>query len=309
MISDDAFIKTVDRVEIVTLMDNYVDVLLESSEVVTRPPITGNREISTDTLQAEHGLSLLVTVHKGKENHSVLLDTGYSRIGVPRNLEMLEIDPKQIEAVVLSHSHMDRFDRPVPIVVHPEAFHAPRYLVMDGDKKMFFPCTLKRDDMADQGIEVLESEGPLLIGNEMILVSGEVERTTTFEKGMPNAFLERDGREEKDFIKDDQCLVVHLKDKGLVIISGCAHTGIINTILHAKKITGIEKIHAVIGGFHLSGRAFEPIIEKTVEALKELDLKVIVPMHCTGWKAINRISEAFPRSFVLNSVGSRFNLS
>ncbi|MBW2610276.1 MAG: MBL fold metallo-hydrolase [Deltaproteobacteria bacterium] len=318
MNGDDVFIRAVDRVEIVTLMDNYVDVLLESSEVVTRPPVTNNREISTNTLQAEHGLSLLVTVHEGEENHSVLLDTGYSRIGVPRNLEWLEIDPKWIETVVLSHGHMDHtgslydifdcLDRPVPIVVHPEAFHAPRYLDMDGGQKMFFPCTLKRDDMADRGIEIIESEGPLLIANDMILVSGEVERTTPFEKGMPNAFLERNGKEEKDLIRDDQCLVVHLKDKGLVVISGCAHTGIVNTILYAKKITGVEKIHTVIGGFHLSGRAFEPIIEKTIEALKELDLKVIVPMHCTGWKAINRMSEAFPLSFVLNSVGSRFNL-
>jgi 7,8-dihydropterin-6-yl-methyl-4-(beta-D-ribofuranosyl)aminobenzene 5'-phosphate synthase len=107
----------------------------------------------------------------------------------------------------------------------------------------------------------------------------------------------------------DQALVINLKGKGLVVVSGCAHAGIINTVLYAKKITGVEDVHAVVGGFHLSGPIFEPIIEKTIEAFKEMDLKLIVPMHCTGWKAIQRFSEAFPDSFVLNSVGSAFSLS
>jgi hypothetical protein len=107
----------------------------------------------------------------------------------------------------------------------------------------------------------------------------------------------------------DQALVIKLKGKGLVVVSGCAHAGIINTVLYAKKITGVEDVHAVVGGFHLSGPIFEPIIEKTIEAFKEMDLKLIVPMHCTGWKAIQRFSEAFPDSFVLNSVGSAFSLS
>jgi 7,8-dihydropterin-6-yl-methyl-4-(beta-D-ribofuranosyl)aminobenzene 5'-phosphate synthase len=143
----------------------------------------------------------------------------------------------------------------------------------------------------------------------MILVTGEVERTTPFEKGLPNATLARAGKEEKDPIRDDQALVIHLREKGLVVVSGCAHAGIINTVVYAKKLTGIEKVHAVIGGFHLSGPVFEPILEKTVEAFGEMKPEMIVPMHCTGWKAIRRFAEAFPDSFVLNSVGSTFSLS
>jgi 7,8-dihydropterin-6-yl-methyl-4-(beta-D-ribofuranosyl)aminobenzene 5'-phosphate synthase len=312
-------LKPVDRVEIVTLMDNYVDVLLPSSERVTRPPLTRGESLPTDSLVAEHGLAQLVTVFTGAGKHSILFDTGYTRGGVLHNLDQLGMDLDGIEAIVLSHGHMDhtgslypilgRLPGPIPVVVHPEAFHAPRYFGLSDGRKLLFPHTLRRDDLAGSAGKILESEKPLLLGQETILVTGEVERTTPFEKGLPNAKLDRDGKEEKDPIRDDQSLVIHLKEKGLVVVSGCAHAGIVNTVVYARQLTGIEKIHAVIGGFHLSGPVFEPILEKTVEAFREMAPETIVPMHCTGWKAIRRFAEAFPDSFVLNSVGSIFSLS
>ena len=150
-------LKEVDRVEIVTLMDNYVDVLLRSTDVVTRPPLAKGGTIPTDTLLAEHGLSQLVTVYRGSERHSFLFDTGYSPIGVPHNLVELDLDLKDIEAIILSHGHMDHtgalypvlesLSRPMPLVVHPEAFHSPRYFGLDDGRKLLFPCTLKREDL------------------------------------------------------------------------------------------------------------------------------------------------------------------
>jgi 7,8-dihydropterin-6-yl-methyl-4-(beta-D-ribofuranosyl)aminobenzene 5'-phosphate synthase len=312
-------LKPVDRVEIVTLMDNYVDVLLPNSERVIRPPLTKEEALPTDSLVAEHGLAQLVTVFAGQAKHSILFDTGYTRGGVLHNLEQLGMDLEGIEAIVLSHGHMDhtgslypildRLSRPIPVVVHPEAFHTPRYFGLNDGRKLLFPHTLRRDDLAKSGAEIFESEKPLLLGEQTILVTGEVERTTPFERGLPNATLNRDGKEEKDLIRDDQALVIYLREKGLVVVSGCAHAGIVNTVVYAKTLTGIEKVHAVIGGFHLSGTAFEPILEKTVEAFREMTPEMIVPMHCTGWKAIRRFAEAFPDSFVLNSVGSIFSLS
>lgn len=312
-------IKEVDRVEITTLMDNYVDVLLRSSEFVTRPAMSKSEEIPTDTLVAEHGLSQLVTVFSGAESHSILFDTGYTQSGVPHNLKQLGINLDAVEAIVLSHGHMDHtgslypilenLRRPITIVVHPEAFHAPRYFGLPDGRKLLFPSTLKRDELTRAGGEVLESAEPLLLGEGTVMITGEIERTTSFEQGLPNAVLERDGKEEKDPIRDDQALVINLKGKGLVVVSGCAHAGIVNTILYAKKITNVDHVHAVIGGFHLSGPVFEPIIEKTIEAFTDMDLELIVPMHCTGWKAIQRFSESFPDAFVLNSVGSTFSLS
>jgi 7,8-dihydropterin-6-yl-methyl-4-(beta-D-ribofuranosyl)aminobenzene 5'-phosphate synthase len=310
---------TVDRVEVLTLMDNYVDVLLTNTDVVYRPPLAKDGLIPADTLVAEHGLSLLITLYREEQSHTVLFDTGYSSIGVLHNMDRLGIEPARIETVVISHGHMDhtgtlfslldRIPEPVSLVVHPDAFLSPRYFALDDGRKLLFPDTLKRAELEAGNVRIVESAKPSLIAGNTALVTGEVERTTTFEKGLPNALLERNGAIEKDPILDDQAIAVKLKGKGLVVISGCAHAGIVNTLRYATKLTGEEHVHAVLGGFHLSGAFFEPIIEDTIQELKKLAPQVLVPMHCTGWKAIHRFSEEFPESFILNSVGSRFTLS
>ncbi|UCB50127.1 MAG: MBL fold metallo-hydrolase [Deltaproteobacteria bacterium] len=312
-------LKEVDRVEIVTLIDNYVDVLLKDTDIVTRPPRGAGEEIPTDTLLAEHGLSLLVTVHQGTKTHTLLFDTGYSQIGVPHNMALLDIDLQRIEAIVLSHAHMDHsgslnrilegIKGPVTLVVHPGAFLFPRYIERDDGTRQRFPRTLSREDLASEKLKILESKTPVLLAEDGLMVTGQVERSTGFEKGLPGALLERDGKIMPDPISDDQALVLHLKEKGLVVISGCSHSGIVNTLLHAQKLTGLRKVHAVLGGFHLSGTAFEPIVEKTISELKNVAPEVIVPMHCTGWKAIQRLHQEFPSAFVLNSVGSKITLS
>ena len=102
--------------------------------------------------------------------------------------------------------------------------------------------------------------------------------------------------------------MAHVRDKGLVVITGCGHAGLINTVRHARKITGVDRVHAVIGGFHLGTPAFEPIIPPTVEALGEFDPKIVVPIHCTGWRATHALAAAFPDAFVQNSVGTRYIL-
>ena len=312
-------LKEVDRVEVLTLMDNFVDVLLENTAVVKRPPKAIGEEIPTDTLLAEHGLCLLVKVQQGAEKHTIMLDTGYNSMSVLHNMDILAVDPNELEAIVLSHAHMDhtgalhailgKISKPIPLVVHPDAFLYPRFLEeKDGSKKRF-PRTLVRNDFKQRNVKIHESKAPTSILDGAILVTGEVERTTAFEKGMPGALVERDGSLEPDPIKDDQSLVINLKEKGLVIITGCSHAGIVNTILYAKKLTGIEKVYAVLGGFHLSGAFFEKILEKTIDELKALSPAVVVPMHCTGRKAMELLSREFPASFVLNSVGSKITLN
>ena len=311
-------LKEVDRIEVVTIIDNYVDVLLEDTDVVTRPPHAKGGEILTEALLAEHGLSLLVTVYQGEKRHTILFDTGYNKIGVPHNLGQLEVDTETIEAIVLSHGHMDhtgslyqlldKIGKRIPLVVHPDALVAPRYLGLDDGSRLLFPQTLIKADLEAQNIDLLVKKTPSLLADDRIMVTGEVERVTEFEKGMPNALMERDGKLDKDPISDDQALVINLKGTGLVVIGGCSHAGIINTILYARKMTGIEQIYAVLGGFHLSGASFEPIIEETINEMKKIGPKVLVPMHCTGWKATHRFSEEFPASFILNSVGSLYTL-
>jgi len=271
-----------------------------------------------DTLLAEHGLSLLVTVYEGEEKHTMLFDTGYTKIGVPHNLDQLGVDLGEVEAMALSHGHMDhtgslyavldRIPNKIPLVLHPGAFAAPRFFGLADGRKLLFPQTLVKEDLEKRNIELIETKTPTLLAGERIMVTGEVERITSFEKGLPNAVLERDGKIENDPISDDQALVIHLKGKGLVVIAGCSHAGIINTIFYARKLIGIEKVHAVIGGFHLSGPYFEKIIEQTLGELKKIRPQFLSPMHCTGWKAIQKMSQEFPDEFILNSVGSMITL-
>ena len=312
-------IQAVNRIEITVLMDNYTDVLLGNTDVVTRPVLRKGDEISRNTLVAEHGLSILVTVYQGEESHRILFDTGHTEIGVPHNLRQLETDLSSIEAIVLSHGHMDHtgalypilkgLPKPMNLVVHPWAFHSPRLLKWPDGRINRLPDTLIRKELMNHGCKILESQEPVLLASGMILVTGEIERTTLFEKGFPMAMTVRNGELVPDPISDDQSLIIHLVGKGLVVISGCAHAGIVNTVLYSRKITGIEPVHAIFGGFHLTGPIFEPIIGETIAALREIGPKIIVPMHCTGWKAINLFSEAFPAAFVLNSVGSRYEFT
>jgi 7,8-dihydropterin-6-yl-methyl-4-(beta-D-ribofuranosyl)aminobenzene 5'-phosphate synthase len=315
----DEKLKEVDRIEVLALMDNYADVLLGNTRVVRRASHSGGGEIFSDTLVGEHGLSLLVTVREGGNGHTILFDTGYSALGVPHNMEHLGVDLKIIEAIVLSHGHMDHLGslhpilekarKPMPVLMHPEAFASTRYLTRKDGEKDRFPVMLERKEIEDRGGQIRETAAPTLICENMILVSGEVERTTSFERGMPHAVMEKDGKLEKDPIRDDQALFLLLKGKGLVVIGGCSHAGIVNTVRYGKKITGAQKVHAVLGGFHLAGPLFEPIIDDTIDALKKEAPEVVVPMHCTGWKAIQRFSLAFPAAFVLNSVGSTYTFS
>ncbi len=312
-------LKEVDCVEVLTLIDNYTDGLLENTEIATRLPEPKGEEIPTDTLLAEHGLSLLVTVHRGEEKHTLLFDTGYTRVGVLHNMEKLEINPNEAEIIVLSHAHMDhtgclyllldQMTRPMTLAVHPDAFLFPRFKELKDGKRLKFPRTLIKDELIHRNVDLLETKNPTPILGDMVMITGEVERRTGFEKGLPNALIERDGKLEEDPIADDQSLVIHLKGKGLVVVSGCSHAGIINTVLQAKEITGVQKVHGILGGFHLIGPSAELLLESTIEELIKMEPKVLVPMHCTGWKGIHRISEVFADAFTLNSVGTKIRLN
>jgi 7,8-dihydropterin-6-yl-methyl-4-(beta-D-ribofuranosyl)aminobenzene 5'-phosphate synthase len=105
---------------------------------------------------------------------------------------------------------------------------------------------------------------------------------------------------------DDRAIVINVKQKGLVVLSGCAHAGIINTIKYAQHITGVKKIHGIMGGFHLAGKEYEPRIDQTVENLKLIKPYLIAPSHCTGWRGIYAIAQAMPEAFVWNSVGNLY---
>ncbi|HET6954089.1 MAG TPA: MBL fold metallo-hydrolase, partial [Acidimicrobiales bacterium] len=272
-----------------------------------------------DAPLAEHGFSALVEVRKGDTVRRLLFDTGLTPHGCVENLRRLGRDPGDIEAIVCSHGHFDhttglsglieRLGRTnLPVVIHPE-FWTRRRIAIPGADPFELPTT-SRPALEGAGFAIIENRQPSFLFDRSVLVTGEVDRTTPFETGFPIHEARRDGGWAPDpLILDDQALVVAVAGKGLVIVTGCGHAGVVNICRYAQRLTGVESIHAVLGGFHLSGPLFEPIIADTVGALARLGPDVLVPAHCTGWKATHAIARALPEAFVQNSVGTRFDLA
>jgi 7,8-dihydropterin-6-yl-methyl-4-(beta-D-ribofuranosyl)aminobenzene 5'-phosphate synthase len=196
----------------------------------------------------------------------------------------------------------------VPLFVHPGVFKSPRYVKFSEEFKIYFP-QFTREMATNAGLKVVETKEPKLLLEGKCLFLGEVPKRSDFEKGMLLAHCVEDGVEKWDAIEDDTSIVMHLKDKGLVILSGCAHAGIVNTVTYAQEITGIDKVHAIMGGFHLSGPMFEPIIDRTIEELKKINPAYIIPTHCTGRKAVASMEEAFKERFILNMSGTKLTFS
>ncbi|NPV59601.1 MAG: MBL fold metallo-hydrolase [Actinobacteria bacterium] len=306
--------REVDQVEILSLSDNYNDLVsMDSNEIVTRALPVKDLQVRGSVL-AEHGFSALVKTVAEEGPHELLFDFGLSPVAVPYNVEQLGIDLSSVEVAVLSHGHMDHFgaliptlqslpQKPVPLYVHPSAFKENRYLKV-GEIRVKFPPA-DRAAWEEAGARITESRGPTLLADGTVLFLGEIERVSEFERGMPNAYCEKDGEECWDPIEEDTAIVMNLRGKGLVVLSGCAHSGIVNTVAYARKVTGVERVHVVMGGFHLTGPAFEPIIEKTIEGLRSFDPDYVVPTHCTGRKAVMAFEEAMPDRFLLNMAGTR----
>ncbi|MGH9217158.1 MAG: MBL fold metallo-hydrolase, partial [Acidimicrobiales bacterium] len=195
----------------------------------------------------------------------------------------------------------------LPLTLHPLVW-TRRRVALPGRPPWDLPM-LRRSSLEAEGFEVIERRQPSVLLDGSVLVTGEVDRTTDFEQGMPYHEARRDGRWEPDpLILDDQALVVHVRGRGLVVLTGCGHAGAVNIARHAMRLTGVDRLHGLLGGFHLTGPGFEPIIEPTVDALSDLAPDVIVPAHCTGWRARHRLGAALPEAFVPNAVGTSFVL-
>ena len=303
-------LREADKLEITVLVDNYTDVLLlQNTDVVKRPRIQ-----IPNVPFAEHGLSCLLKVSSGLEEHVVLMDAGVSTTCLFRNADVLKVDLSKVESVVLSHGHFDHFGalveflnratKRIPLVLHPDAFlerrvNVPRTGIID------MP-TLDEVALKETEVALHKAKEASTLASDLVLVSGDVQRVTGFEKGFPWAEAKIDDKWVVDPFHDDQGVAVKVKDKGLIVIGGCSHSGIINTVKHVQKVARTSKVHAVLGGFHLTGNIFDPIIGPTIEEMKKIGPDFVVPMHCTGWKAINQFAEAMPEQFLFNTVGTTY---
>lgn len=316
----------VDEVVITTLVDNVYDALLPGDARTSRAPFTAGLAAAPQFegggtavgLVAEHGFAALVTVRRGPTSTTVLFDTGISPDGMTLNAERLGVSWGDVQAVVLSHGHFDhaggfaglaRATRSLPLTVHPGVW-TRRRLAPVGLEPSELP-TLSRRALEGEGFEVLERRVPSLLLEGSVLITGEIDRVTDFERGMPPAHQALvDGSWQHDpLVLDDQALVVHVRGKGLVVLTGCGHGGAVNIARHAMRLTGVPVLHALLGGLHLAGPAFEPVIAPTRDALLELAPTLLVPGHCTGWRAQHALAAAFPEAWLQGSVGSSYSLT
>ncbi len=308
-----AHLRPVDSLGVTIVVDNAIDILLPSDERVHRAPMTRDWSEKTQLI-AEHGYSLLLTLRHQGASKSILYDAGLSRGTAAHNLDVLGIKLADLDAMALSHGHADHHGglegliqktgrKKLPLVLHPDAWRE-RKIVLPSGAEWHMPPPNKRA-LERQDVWVLEDRGPTLMLGDTAIVTGQVERVTDFEKGFPWQYARNDGGWEPDpWIYDDQGIVCNVKGKGLVVVSSCSHSGVINVLKNAQKVTGVDRIHAFIGGLHLTGGLFEKIIPQTVDELAKINPDIIVPGHCTGWKATHEIARRLPQSYVQTSVGT-----
>ncbi len=312
-------IKAVERVEILTLQDNTIDLTVRDNNSVIRRamPMVGME--MKNSILAEHGFSSLITLSDGDTSRSMIFDFGFSEYGAAVNADALGADLTRVEQMALSHGHQDHVGgiqrlveqtgkRDIPLVLHPAAFRNPRFMKNTDGANVYFPA-FTREKAAAAGTAVIDADEPYSMLDYAAIFLGQIPRTTAFERGAPNLFCEIDGEEKQDPFDDDSAMVFNVRGKGLVVLSGCAHSGIVNTVAYARKTTGIEKVMAIMGGFHLGGLDVDTVIKPTIDALKAFNPTHIIPTHCTGRQAIQLIENEMPDRFILNMSGTRLTFS
>jgi len=317
-----------DRVDILVLVDNVTDTLSSApSNVENEIPrlwTRGLRQWSGRCMCcAAHGLSLAVTAWRGDTARTLLFDTGPDEAVWERNVDRLGFDVGAVEALVLSHGHWDHAGamlralemiqlanggRPLPTYMHPGMYGTRAMRTKDGAMRPFGDVP-SRASLEQNGATVVTTTEPQAIVDDLFFVSGEIPRVTPFETGMQEQFRRtEDGRgwELDKLLMDERYVAVLVKGKGVVVLTACSHAGVINVLLDARERFVGRSLHAVVGGFHLSG-GNEKIIPETVAALRQFELPTIATAHCTGWRAVNALANAFGDAVVPSAVGKLYH--
>jgi len=254
-------------------------------------------------LIAEHGLAFLIK----SDDHTLLFDTGQG-MALAHNAGVMNIDLKSVDTLVLSHGHYDHtggirnllsLEKPFRMVAHPDAF-SPK--LASFDRKTYHPIgnPVARDEIANNGVDLVLSDQPVSLAPGM-KTTGVVPEVTDFETIEGYFFTEENGQYVPDKLGDDLGVILDTPS-GTVLVLGCTHRGIINTLKHVESITGSRKLHAVMGGLHLGG-ADDAKMKQVIAALKEFEIDRFIIGHCTGAKAMIDLTNAFPGKVTPNTVG------
>jgi 7,8-dihydropterin-6-yl-methyl-4-(beta-D-ribofuranosyl)aminobenzene 5'-phosphate synthase len=330
-------VPVVDRLAVRVVTDSYQDALVRTARMgqveVQRVGLILGPGFGKH-LHSEFGLSLHLESQRGAEMRGFLLDFGFTPIALLNNLDVLAIDPARIDALVVSHGHVDHFGGLVPFLRRERARMRPDLPLYAGGEDTF--ChrwvqlpngnrerfgVLDRRDLAAANVRVVMAAKPTVMEGHAF-TTGAIPRTS-FEKVLPATRVEigmRDGAgcDATHFTKEEQAggivfdqfygehaTCFHVKDRGLVVLSSCGHAGLVNSIRQAQAVSGVQKVHAAMGGFHLSPAPPDYIAE-TVRALKEIDPDHVIPMHCSGAGFIRMVQQEMPDKLILSYTGTRY---
>ncbi len=315
MALDSAGVIEADKVTIWVLADNYYDLLRPDIKVTKR-----YRSVPGKSFHAEWGTGYYIeTIVNGKTN-VCMFDYGVEPAGVMSNMALLGLDVGKASAFSLSHGHWDHYGSAVsilkqnqagiaagtPFYVGEEAF-AHRYAVRPGRPEPDDLGQLKREEIEALGLKVVEVKGLTQIIPGAYF-TGNIERLTAYEKVPPTLLLKRGETLEQDTFRGEQALFFNVKGRGIVVVTACAHAGIVNTVRQATKLAGTDKVHAIIGGFHLAN-AKPDIIQNTVADIKAMKPDYVMAGHCTGFETIVAFSKEMPNEFAMNTAGTKYTFT
>jgi 7,8-dihydropterin-6-yl-methyl-4-(beta-D-ribofuranosyl)aminobenzene 5'-phosphate synthase len=308
-------ISAAERIGITVITDNLVDVTRRDEKIATR--LARGNTAGGNALHGEHGLAYLIETTVDGTPHAALFDFGSDAAGVLKNMALLKIDFRSIEAMAISHDHWDhqaalveilkakkgKFRSGIPLYVGERFFEGTYSRAPDGS--VISVTSLTREDLEATGVvRVVPIIGPTsLIPGAWL--PGRVEQVTDFERIAPNFVARKNGEFVPETFAGEQAVILNAKGKGLVVLSACAHRGIVNTVRHAQRMTGIDRVHMVLGGFHLTGAKPE-VIQRTVAEIRAIGPDYVVPTHCTGFETITAFAREMPDQFILNTAGTRY---